>query len=358
MLPFRQNIQQMRAYQPGEQPSASERVIKLNTNENPYPPSPQVPRAIKAELDAGRSPGDVLRKYSDPAAMALRAAAADAAGLEVANVLHGNGSDELLAMLTRAFVNESETVAYPYPTYVLYETLAQAQGARIAAFDFDSHFTLPDKLFGCDAKLVFVASPNSPSGTVCPPDQLEALANSLPQGVLVVDEAYADFADSSALGLVPRVPNLVVLRTLSKSHSLAGMRVGLLYGPPEAVDGLWRVKDSYNLDRLAIVAGTAALHDHTWMRANAERVRATRKRLMEGLRAFGFEVVPSQANFVFARLGSAQRASSAYRYLKGRGILVRYFDARMLDDALRITVGTDEEIDTLLRELTAFVKHS
>jgi histidinol-phosphate aminotransferase len=198
---------------------------------------------------------------------------------------------------------------------------------------------------------VFIASPNSPSGTSHPIAALEELAASLPNGLLVVDEAYADFADQNALELARRIPNVVVLRTFSKSYSLAGMRVGLLFGSAEVVAGIGKVKDSYNLDRLAIAAGAAALRDAPWMRANVAKIRATRARLATELSRRGLEVLPSSANFLFVRMGSADRARTAYRTLKERGILVRYFDRPLLDDGLRITIGTDAETDEFLNAL-------
>jgi histidinol-phosphate aminotransferase len=352
---FRPNIEAMEAYQPGEQPAAGALVIKLNTNENPYPPSPRVAEAIKKELDAGSAPGERLRLYSDPAALELRRAASEITQFPVEQIICGNGSDELLTMLTRAFVGEGEMIAYPYPTYVLYETLARAQGAEILTCDFDRDFTLPKALFGCPAKLVFLACPGSPSGTSFPASQLEALAKSLPQGVLVIDEAYVGYADADHLQLVRHLPNVVVLRTFSKSHSLAGMRVGLLFGSAEMVTGLWKVKDSYNLDRLAIVAGTAALKDSAWTNRNLEQVCATRGRLIQALQGLGLEVLPSQANFVFVRLGDAKAAAEVYQFLKQRGVLVRYFPARLLDDGIRITVGTDPEIDNFLALFETFL---
>lgn len=344
----------MQPYVPGEQPPAGARVIKLNTNENPYPPSPRVAEAIAAELTADAAtgtPGERLRLYSDPAASALRGVAAEQAGLPIECVLHGNGSDELLAMIVRACVGEGETVAYPYPTYVLYETLARAQGAQLAVYDAPSDFALPSALFTTDAKLIFVASPNSPSGVRYPNEQLERLARGRPAALVVVDEAYATFADGDAMALVGKLPNLVVLRTLSKSHSLAGMRVGLLYGPAELLRGVAKVKDSYNLDRLAIAAGAASLRDVAWTASNVARIRGARQRLLSGLRALGLEVLPSEANFVFARLASAAAAAAAYRFLRDQGILVRYFPARMLDDGLRITVGTDDQVEAVLAAL-------
>ena len=353
MFHFRPNVEAMAAYVPGEQPVAGTRVIKLNTNENPYPPSPNVARAIEAELAAG---GERLRLYSDPKALELRQAASNASGFPVEQILHGNGSDELLAMLFRAFVAEGESVAYPYPTYVLYETLAHAQGAKILSHDFDRDFNLPAALTGNDARLTLLASPNSPSGTVYRPEQLRALAASLKNGVLVIDEAYADFAEFNNLALARELDNVAVLRTFSKSHSLAGMRLGLLFGSARLVEGLWKVKDSYNLDRLAIAAGAASLRDTAWTSANAVRVKGTRARLDSGLKKLGLQTVPSQANFIFARMKNAAQAAGAYAFLKHRGILIRYFPARLLDDGLRITVGTDAEIDALLAALKEYLQ--
>ncbi len=342
---FRANVAKMHGYVPGEQPAPGSRVIKLNTNENPYAPSPRVAEAIAAELASG---GERLRLYSDPAALGLRRAASSVTGLPVERILAGNGSDELLALIMRAICDEGDVIEYPYPTYVLYETLAEATGAVARALPFDRDYALPRQLYGSDAKIVFVASPNSPSGTSYPAEALAELAVSLPRGLLVVDEAYADFADRNALELARTLPNVLVLRTFSKSYSLAGMRVGLMFGAPELVSGIAKVKDSYNLDRLALVAGAAALGDGDFMRANVAKIRATRAALAKGLSGLGLEVLPSSANFVFARLGSAERARDAYRSLKERGILVRYFDRPLLDDGLRITVGTDAEIAALL----------
>ncbi len=352
---FRANVDRMSAYVPGEQPAPGAKVVKLNTNENPYPPSPRVAEAIRAELGAD---GARLRLYSDPVALELRRAAAEATGLPVEQILAGNGSDELLALIVRAAVEPGEAIAYPYPTYVLYETLAEAQGARILTYDFPRDFSLPRELFGAPAKVVFVASPNSPSGTTYPVRVLGELAERLPGSLLVVDEAYADFADENALELARTRPNVIVLRTFSKSYGLAGMRLGLLFGSAAVVSAIGKVKDSYNLDRLAIVAGAAALRDGGWMRESVAKIRATRARLVAELGRLGLEVVPSSANFVFARLGNAERAKRAYLFLKERGVLVRYFERRLLDDGLRITVGTDDEIDALVAELGEFLRLS
>jgi len=356
MPSFRPNVAAMAPYVPGEQPPAGAKVIKLNTNENPYPPSPKVMEALQAELSAGPAPAERLRLYSDPKALAFRQAAADVYGVPVEQVIAGNGSDELLAMLMRAFAGEGDAIAYAYPTYVLYETLAHAQGAKIVTHDYPRTFALPEQLFGSKAKLVFVASPNSPSGTLYSVDQLRTLAQSLSDGVLVVDEAYAEFALSTALPLVKELNNVVVLRTLSKSHSLAGMRLGLMYAPQEIAAGMWKVKDSYNLDRLAIVAGAASLRDTEWTKANVTKVRATRRFLTNAMGALGLEVLPSQSNFIFARMKDAAQAAGAYRALKEQGILIRYFPMRLLDDGIRVTVGTDKECEAFLAALGTYLK--
>jgi histidinol-phosphate aminotransferase len=352
---FRPNVDAMAPYVPGEQPAAGSKVIKLNTNENPYPPSPRVAEAIRAELDAGSAPGERLRLYSDPKALALRQAASDLNGFPVDQILHGNGSDELLAILMRAFVGEGQTIAYPYPTYVLYETLAHQQAAKLQVVDFPKDFALPKELFGCGAKIVFVASPNSPSGTQYDVEELRRLARSLKNGLLVIDEAYVEFAAQNALCLAREEPNVVVLRTFSKSHSLAGMRLGLLYGPSAIVAGLWKVKDSYNLDRLAIAAGAAALRDPQWTKTNCAKVVATRERTAKALTAMGLDVLPSQSNFIYARTDSAPRAAGGYRFLKEQGLLIRYFPLRLLDDGLRISIGTEAEMDALLKTLKEYL---
>jgi histidinol-phosphate aminotransferase len=340
----------MQGYTPGEQPRSLGRIVKLNTNENPYPPSPKVRDAIIEELRDG---GERLRLYSDPSAIELRQAAAECFGFPTEQILHGNGSDELLALLFRGMVAPGQAVAYPYPTYVLYQTLADAQGASVRSVDYGPDFSLPEGLFAEDARLVFVASPNSPSGNSQPTDALRRLAESLRGGVLVIDEAYAEFAESNALSLARELPNVVVLRTFSKSHGLAGMRLGLLFSSAEIVEGLTKVKDSYNLDRLAIVAGAAALRDREWTARNLASIKATRSRMSAALTTLGLAVLPSEANFVLARFPTVDQAQAAHRHLRAAGILVRYFPLRMLDDALRISVGTDEELDLLVTALRA-----
>jgi histidinol-phosphate aminotransferase len=332
----------MTGYVPGEQPQ-DRRYIKLNTNENPYPPSPRVLAAVRAATT------DDLRLYPDPMANALRERAAAVYDVDRETVLVGNGSDDLLNLIVRACVGAQDRVVYPYPTYSLYDTLVTIQEGQAIHIPYPDDFSLPYGLAEAGGRVTFVCHPNSPSGTPVPIDAIEALARQV-TGVLVVDEAYVDFADTTALGLVRRYDNVVVLRSFSKSFSLAGMRIGLAFGAENMIAELLKVKDSYNVTRLSIVAATAALDDYGWMQANVARVRQTRGRLTEALRQLGFAVLPSQANFVLARR-PGRSAEDVYRALKERGILVRYFATPELRDALRISIGTDAEIDALLTAL-------
>jgi histidinol-phosphate aminotransferase len=334
-------------YVPGEQPGPGRRVVKLNTNENPYPPSPRVLEALERAVRAE------VRLYPDPEARALREQAARAHGVPADHILAGNGSDELLAVLLRAVVDPGDRVAFPVPTYSLYETLVAVQGGEAVRVPFGEDFALPDGLSATGARLTFLCNPNSPSGTQVPVEAVERLARAV-SGLLVVDEAYVDFADSSALGLVGRLGNVVVLRTLSKSFSLAGLRVGLAFAAPEVIRGLRVVKDSYNLNQLSQVAGAAALSDMDAMRANVERVKRSRTRLTTGLERLGYRVLPSQANFVLARRPGEDQGTVAAA-LASRGVLVRHFPGHGLADGLRITVGTDDEIATLLAALAAVI---
>jgi histidinol-phosphate aminotransferase len=318
-------------------------MIKLNTNENPYPPSPRVTEALVRAADA------TVRLYPDPDAAALRARAAQVYGIGADHILAGNGSDELLALVLRATVDPGQRVAFPVPTYSLYETLVAVQDAVAVRVPFPDDFTLPPALAEARARVTFLCNPNSPSGTLVPVSEVEELARRV-AGVLVIDEAYVDFAPTNCLGLVGRLPNVVVLRTFSKSFSLAGLRVGLAFGPPEVLAGLRTVKDSYNLNRLSQAAALAALEDMPAMEANVARIRATRATLGASLERLGYAVLPSAANFVLARRRGVDQAPVA-RALAARDILVRHFATPGLTDALRITVGTDAEIAAFLSAL-------
>lgn len=343
---FRPTIDALSGYVPGEQPPANVRVLKLNTNENPYPPSPKAMQVLR-DFD-----GELLRRYSDPMASAFRQAASQALGVPADWILAGNGSDDLLTMIMRACTEPGRKVVYPMPTYVLYRTLAEIQAAEVEEVPFPDDYSLPvEKLIEAQGAVTFIASPNSPSGTAISLELLDKLASQL-SGVLVIDEAYVDFAQSSALELVKTHENIIVLRTLSKGYSLAGLRLGFGIANPTLLAGLIKVKDSYNVDALACAVGAAAIADFEHKNRNAEKVKSERSRLTEELQKLGFDVLPSQSNFLLARSANSTQAASLYQQLKQQGILVRYFPQPRLDDRLRITVGTPEENSALLEALS------
>lgn len=344
---FRTNIERMSGYTPGEQPKDGI-YIKLNTNENPYPPSSGVLNAIKEAVNEN------LRLYPDPVATAARTKIAEILGTRPECVMTGNGSDDLLSIIIRSFAGEGDKVVFPYPSYMLYKTLAELQDGVACAVDFTEGYSLPEDFIVEGAKVTFIANPNSPSGTMISPGKISKIASKI-DGVLVVDEAYADFADDNCLSLIKQHDNILILRTLSKSYSLAGIRLGFCIAQEPLIQGLMKVKDSYNVDRLSIAAVIAALDDQKSMKAHTEKIKETRRYLTKSLQEMGFFVYPSQTNFVLARCMKGVSAHTLYQTLKARKILVRYFNLRRLDDCLRITIGTREEIDILLKHLKELV---
>ncbi|MBV8775460.1 MAG: histidinol-phosphate transaminase [Deltaproteobacteria bacterium] len=346
---FRKAIERMAPYTPGEQPRPGQRLIKLNTNENPYPPSPRVRATIV------KAAGASLRLYPPPRADELVNTAARVYRISREMILAGNGSDELLAVLFRATLARGEKVAYALPTYSLYDTLARIQEAQVAAVPIGPGFAQPLAALATErAALTIVCNPNSPCGSLASPVELDWLARELKGRLLAIDEAYVDFATSNALLLLKRHRNVIVLRSLSKSFSLAGMRVGLCFAQPDVIEQLLKVKDSYNLSRLAINAGAAALADMKWMRRNVERIKKVRAMTEKRLRQMGLEVPPSQANFVLARIADHDMGGVAAA-LRRRGILVRHFPNSVFRDALRISIGTPAEMARLFRALEPLI---
>ncbi len=334
----------MPGYTPGEQPREGE-FIKLNTNENPYPPSPRVLEAIRAAAN-----GEQLRKYPDPLGTTFRRTAGRMLGIDPDGILIGNGSDDILTIVTRACVPEGGVMASPSPSYLLYRTLAELQGANFRAVPFTAAWQLPEPWPVCEAHLTLVPNPNSPSGTTVSLPCLERLAGQL-SGTLVLDEAYVDFAEANGLHLAAvGGKNILITRSLSKSYSLAGVRFGFAVGEPALVRELVKVKDSYNCDVLSLAAATAALEDQQYLRTTRTRILATRARLTGALERLGFAVTPSQANFVWCRRGD-RPVKPLYEELKKRMILIRYMHYEGYGDGLRISVGSDAEIDRLLEEL-------
>ena len=349
MATVRPEIRAMAGYKPGEQPQAG-KFIKLNTNENPYPASPAVARAIEERLKSG------LVRYPDPTAVAFRTRAAEVLDVEPDWILCGNGSDDILTIVTRTFVGNGQRLRLPYPSYILYRTLAQIQGANSEEVFFSNDWNLKDDFSTAheDLRLVFLPNPNSPSGTVVAPEQILQLADRLPCPLLV-DEAYADFAETNCVDLVKKNENIMVSRTLSKSYALAGLRFGFIVAQPHLIEQMQKVKDSYNCDALSIAGATAAIDDQKWVADNRRKVLATRTRLETGLRELKFDVVPSQANFVWSTRGD-RPVKPLYEQLKDQQVLVRYMEYPGWGDGLRISVGTDEQIDACLGLLKAMLQ--
>lgn len=338
----------MQAYLPGEQPQGG-KFIKLNTNENPYPPSPKVLQAIRDTAEGA------LERYPDPLGTAFRIRAGEVLGVDPDWILCGNGSDDILTIVTRAFVGEDDRLRLPYPSYILYRTLAQLQNANWEEVHFRTDFSLGDDFSEPqeDLKLAFLPNPNSPSGTCLAPSTIAQIADRLPCP-LVVDEAYADFADQNCLQLVKQNPKVMVSRSLSKSYALAGIRFGFLVAHPDIIATLRKVKDSYNCDAISLAAATAAIDDQAWLKENRERVIATRNRLVETLRTMGFFVIDSQANFVWCRFPD-RSSFSLYESLKRDKVLVRYMNYPGWGDGLRISVGTDQQMDACLTILAGLL---
>lgn len=342
MTYFRENIEKMTGYEPGFQPNSAD-VVKLNTNENPYPPSPKVIDIIKSINP------DNLRRYPRPAADAFRNAAAEILGFEPENIICTNGGDELLNMAIRAICDEKRPLAYPTPTYSLYSELAKIQNCPAIEVPFDKEFNLPAKLTTTGASLTIVCNPNAPSATFIPCQELHQLAEEI-KGVLLIDEAYVDFAESNCLELVKTCENVIILRTLSKGYSLAGLRFGFGIANVKLIKELNKVKDSYNADAISIAAATAAIQDQQYFRNNLQKIKIERKNLSEKLTELGFEVLKSQTNFLFAKPHKA-KAIDIYEKLKEKNIYVRYWAYPDIKDKLRITVGTAEENDKLIKAI-------
>ncbi len=341
---LRPSIAAMAGYVPGFQPTDIASWIKLNTNENPYPPSPKVIEAILAELGADAAS---LRTYPSASSEKLRQAAADLYGFDPSWIIMANGSDEVLNNLIRACAGEGEEIGYVHPSYSYYATLAEIQGARVRTFgltdDLQQITDFPERYNG---KLFFLTTPNSPLGFAFPLAYIEELATRC-DGLLVVDEAYADFNDFNALELVKKYENVVVTRTLSKSYALAGMRLGLAIARPEIIAALDKIRDHYNLDRLAQAACVAALEDQEYFRKRRDQVVATRQFFTTELQSLSYTVVESAGNFVFA-VPSDRNGKRVYDGLYARKILVRHFGDPLLAHGLRISIGTREEMEQTL----------
>lgn len=345
---FRPSINAITGYVPGEQPKPGTKIIKLNTNENPYPPSPVAIKVLR-NLDS-----EWLRRYPDPYANEFRKVTSEVLGVPVDWIIVSNGSDDLLNLVVRACAELGRKVVYPVPTYVLYRTLTQMQPAEQVEIPYGEDYRLSiEELVAANGAVTFIASPNSPSGHIVPIADLRQLAARL-SGVLVVDEAYVDFAEETALPLVQEFENVIAIRTLSKGYSLAGLRLGFGIANPKLLSGLFKVKDSYNIDAIACLVGAAAMGDQAYKHECAQKVKASRAKLALDLKQLGFQLWDSQANFLWTQPPQSN-AEQIYLALKQRGILVRYFKQPGLEDKLRITVGTDGQNQLLVEALIHLV---
>jgi histidinol-phosphate aminotransferase len=342
-------VQRLTPYVPGEQPALAH-PVKLNTNENPYPPSPRVVEAIRRELG---ETGESLRRYPDPTARKLREAVAAYHGISPECVFVGNGSDEVLAHVFQALLKHDKPIRFPDITYSFYPVYARLYGVAYETIALDDAFAIRVDDYLVPNGGVLFPNPNAPTGRALPLAQIERLVAMNTESVVVVDEAYVDFGAESAVSLTARHPNLLVVQTVSKARSLAGMRVGFAFGDRALIEALNRVKDSFNsypLDRLAQAAALAAYEDDAWFRTTCAKVMASRERLSAGLTALGFEVMPSAANFVFAK-HPAYDAARLAAALREKEIFVRHFKLPRIEQHLRISIGTDVECNALLDAL-------
>ena len=344
---LRTNIAEMDGYVPGFQPDDIGSWIKLNTNENSYPPSPRVVEAIQAELGTD---GARLHTYPAATSQKLREVAGELYGFDPSWIIMANGSDEVLNNLIRACASEGDEIGYVHPSYSYYATLARIQGARVRTFSLTDDFRIADFPDTYGGRIFFLTTPNAPLGPAFPMDYIEELATRC-SGLLVLDETYADFAGGTALELVRRHENVVVTRSLSKSYALAGMRLGLAIGRPEIIAALDKIRDHYNLDRLAQAACVAALGDQDYLRDCCNKIRETREWFASELRTRGYHVIPSQGNYLFASPPD-RNGVRIYEGLFARKILVRHFSDPILCHGLRISIGTRHEMETTLAAIT------
>ncbi|OTG65746.1 histidinol-phosphate transaminase [Acinetobacter sp. ANC 4470] len=348
-------VRELEPYVPGEQPKI-QNLLKLNTNENPYPPSPKVVAAVQAVL---ADSADVLRLYPDPEASALKHAIAAQQNVDVANVFVGNGSDEVLAHIFKAFFVQQQPILYPDITYSFYPVYSQFFAVKTKVLPLNDDFEIVVDDYKQANGGIIITNPNAPTSIALEVSAIEEVLQANPNSVVVIDEAYVDFGAQSAVSLVEKYENLVVCQTTSKSRSLAGLRVGFAIAQPHLIAGLEAVKNSFNsypMDRFAIAAAVASFEDQAYFEAQCQKVIASRDKLVTELESIGFKVLPSKANFIFASLPNKDAGELAAQ-LREQGIIVRYFNKPRINQFLRITIGTDEQnqrlVDTLKNNILA-----
>lgn len=340
-------------YIPGEQPKV-DGLIKLNTNENPYPPAPGVAQLLQQSATA-----ETLRLYPDPNSQSLKDAITEHLGLKPGQVFVGNGSDDVLAMVFMGLLKQARPILFPDITYSFYPVYCQLFGVEYQNIPLADDFALDLDAYSSDNGGIIFANPNAPTGLALTLDQIEALLQRNTESVVVVDEAYVDFGAQSAVALIDRYPNLLVVQTLSKSRSLAGMRLGFAAGQVHLIDALNRVKNSFNpypIDRIAEAVGCVAVRDLGYFEACCQQIMATREATTEALVELGFEVLPSKTNFIFARPPAGLAASELADRLRQDKVLIRYFNKPRIDGYVRISIGTDEQMDTLLSLVRSYLE--
>jgi histidinol-phosphate aminotransferase len=342
-----QRVHELDPYVPGEQPK-DQQYIKLNTNENPYAPSPKALQVMHEEISAS------LRLYPDPNADALKQAVADYYAINTNQVFVGNGSDEVLAHTFAGLLKHDKPLLYPDISYSFYPVYSQLFGIEVNEIPLNEHFEININDYTVPNGGIIFPNPNAPTGIALSLREIESLLERNTESVVVVDEAYVDFGAQSAVTLINQYPNLLVIQTFSKSRSLAGLRVGFAMGSPELIEALERVKNSFNsypLGRADIAGAVAAIEDKAYFEETCEKIIKTREHVIEELQVMGFELLPSNANFIFARPDWIA-AEALYQQLKQAGILVRYFNKPRIKEYLRITIGTDEEMQVFLEKVS------
>jgi histidinol-phosphate aminotransferase len=342
-------VHNLSPYVPGEQPKV-DGIVKLNTNENPYPPSPHVLAAIASATDR-------LRLYPDPRASRLRETIATRYGVAPEEVFVGNGSDEVLAHTFQALLKHDAPLLFPDITYSFYPVYCRLYGISYEEVPLDAAMSVQIADYRRPCGAILLPNPNAPTGIGLPREAIEALVTEHPDQLVVIDEAYVDFGAESAVPLTARHGNLLIIQTLSKSRALAGLRVGFAIGQRSLIEALERVKDSFNsypLDCFALAGAVEAIKDDVWFQQTRERIIVSRQSLVRALSELGFEILPSQANFVFARHQNHSGAHLAAG-LRKQGVLVRHFQKPRIEDFLRITVGTDEQCSRLIAVLRGLI---
>lgn len=345
-----ETVKSLEPYVPGEQPQ-DKKYIKLNTNENPYPPSPHVIEAIK------QAANEKLKLYPEPTCKELRAVIAQYYNLKPEQVFAGNGSDEILAFSFLAFFNPGQPIFFPDITYSFYKVYAELFHIDYQLVPLDSEFTVPIKLLLADNGGILLPNPNAPTGKYLPLDSIKNILEHNKDKVVIIDEAYIDFGGESAVQFIPEYPNLLVIQTFSKSRSLAGLRVGFALGHEDLIEGLDRIKNSinsYTLDRLALIGAQEAIKDRSYFEQTRSKIIKTREQVSKRLAEMGFKVIDSKANFLFISYPLFS-AAHLFQLLKERGILVRYFNKPRIDSFLRVTIGTDEEMEAFLKVIKEII---